>query len=287
MKLFPMKQMLSDAREGGYAIGAFEFWSLDSAQAVVNAAQELRVPVILQAGELEIAYIKSYADAAKIARMAADGVDIPVALHLDHGDTIEQVKSAIDAGFTSVMIDSSRLPYDENVEATLKVVEIASPCGVTVEAELGVLAGSEGKLSHSEAEATQTTPEEAARFARDTGVDVLAVAIGTAHGFYQYEPEINIGRLKKIAAAVSLPLVLHGGSGTPDAAVREAVSNGIAKINICTEFIAAYGKAYAYAQNADGFKYNVKSLFGKGAAAGQDLAYKKLEWFLNGKTAKL
>ena len=287
MRIVPMKQMLIDARDGGYAIGAFEFWSLDSARAVTQAAQALRVPVILQIGKYEVEYLNNYKNAAHIARICADDADIPVALHLDHGESIEQVKYAIDAGFSSVMIDSSGSPYDENVETTRKVVELAKPYAITVEAELGVLAGTEGAMSRSEAEATQTTPEEAARFVADTNVDILAVAIGTAHGFYNYVPEINIERLKKIAAVVSLPIVLHGGSGTPDSAVRQAIDNGVAKINICTEFIAAFGKAYVNSQASDGFKYNVPNLFGCAEKAGYDLAYKKMEWFLNGKTAKI
>jgi ketose-bisphosphate aldolase len=282
-----MKQILIDARKNGYAVGAFEFWSLDSARAVVKAAQELRVPVILQIGEFEVAHMDGYKNSAAIVQMAADLVDIPVALHLDHGETLEQVREAIDAGFTSVMIDSSHCSYEKNVEVTQKVVEMARPYNISVEAELGVLAGSEGKKSKSEEEASQTSPEEAGRFIADTGVDVLAVAIGTAHGFYNYEPHLNLERLEQIAKVVSEPLVLHGGSGTPDEAVQKAITKGIAKINICTEFIAAFSAGLTNAPSAPGFKYNVPNFFGMGYKSGYALAHKKIELFLNNKKAVL
>jgi len=282
-----MKQMLIDARHGGYALGAFEFWSLDSAQAVTQAAAALRVPVILQSGYIEAMHAGGFNQIAKLAEIAANDVDIPVALHWDHGESFEHVRAAIDAGFTSVMIDCSQLPFEENVEATRRVVEAARPFGVTVESELGVLAGSEGGIDRTEAEALQTTPEEALRFIRDTQTDILAIAIGSAHGFYKFEPKLNIARLKEIAAVVAEPLVLHGGSGIPVEQVTRAIDSGIAKVNICTEFIAAFGGAYTRVQAEDGFKYNVPNLFGAGKKSGYALAYEKIKLFLNGKAATL
>lgn len=273
-----MKEMLIEARSKKYAIGAFEFWSLDSAQAVVEAAQEQNMPVILQAGPLE-ADFAGIKNISKIARMAAEEASIPVALHADHFETYEDICRALDAGFTSVMIDASALPYKENVELTKRVVAAARQGNVTVEAELGKLAGSEAHLDISGEEALQTDPEDAKRFVEETGIDALAVAIGTVHGFYKFTPKINIERLKKIANKVGIPLVLHGGSGTPEEKVIEAIHNGIAKVNICTEFVYAYGKAYTETQGIPGFKYNIPALFGPAKEAGKKLAASKIKLF--------
>ncbi|MHB1485786.1 MAG: class II fructose-bisphosphate aldolase [Saccharofermentanales bacterium] len=279
MSLVTMKEILVPARKGKYALGAFEFWSLDSAQAVVEAAQELNMPVILQAGPLECEYAGSVKYLFNIAKMVADDASVPVALHLDHAETYEIVCEAIDAGFTSVMMDGSMLSFKDNIAITKKVVAAAKPWGITVEGEIGKLAGSEGNISTSDEEAAQTDPEEALIFVEETGIDALAVAIGTAHGFYKFTPKINIERLKMIAEKVSLPIVLHGGSGTPDEKVIESIKHGIAKVNICTEFLAAFGKAYIATQGADGFKYNVPGLFAPSKTAGKALAYSKIKLF--------
>jgi len=279
MPLVTMKEILVPAREQKYGVGAFEFWSLDSAQAVVEAAAEQNMPVILQTGELECEYAGGIKNLAKIAGMVAEEYPIPVALHLDHAEKYDFVLSAIDAGFTSVMIDASAKPFEENVALTRKVVEAAKPYGITVESELGRLIGNEGSISVDDAQAAQTDPEDARRFVEETGIDALAVAIGTVHGFYNFEPKINIERLKEIAAAVSIPLVLHGGSGTPDEKVQQAIANGIAKVNICTEFVAAYGKQYTATQAQEGFKYSIPSLFGPSKTAGKALAAAKIKLF--------
>lgn len=278
MPLVTMNEILIPARKEAYGVGAFEFWSLDSAEAVVEAAEELGMPVILQAGPLEVQYA-GIRNLYMITRAVAENTPIPVALHLDHGDTYELACRAIDAGFTSVMIDASHLSYEENVSITKKVVAAAKPGGVTVEAELGRLAGAEGNIDVSEEEVAQTDPDEAKKFVEETGIDALAVAIGTAHGFYKSIPRINIERLKRIAGKVGIPLVLHGGSGTPEEKVKEAVRNGIAKVNICTEFVAAFGKTYINTQNASGFKYSVPSLFAPSKAAGKELAASKIKLF--------
>ena len=279
MPLVTMKEILVPAREQKYGVGAFEFWSLDSAQAVVEAAAEQNMPVILQVGELECDYAGGIKNIYKLAKTVADEYPIPVALHLDHAEKFDFVLSAIDAGFTSVMIDASAKPFEENVALTRKVVEAAKPYGITVESELGRLIGNEGSISVDDAQAAQTDPEDARRFVEETGIDALAVAIGTVHGFYNFEPKINIDRLKEIAAAVSIPLVLHGGSGTPDEKVQQAIANGIAKVNICTEFVAAYGKQYTATQAQEGFKYSIPSLFGPSKAAGKALAAAKIKLF--------
>lgn len=274
--LVTMKEMLEIARKEKYAVGAFEFWSYDSARAVLKVAKELNVPAILQVGHFERDYMDGYENARIFAEMAAKEFDVPVALHLDHAETFEEVMKALKAGFTSVMIDGSMLPFEENVALTKRVVEAAREYGASVEAELGKLAGNEGLKSLEEEEAEQTSPDEAERFVELTGVDALAVAIGTAHGLYSRPPKININRLKEIAAKVEIPLVLHGGSGTPADKVEEAVANGIAKVNICTEFIVAFGKEYTRAQQSEGFSYNVEKLFKAGRSAAEELVKEKM-----------
>ena len=275
--LVNMREMLIDARKNGYAVGAFEFWSYDSARAIVSAADHLNMPVILQIGHFE----RDYLDGYKNARLVADMVSslfpsTPVALHLDHATEYEEVCKALDAGFTSVMIDASALPFEENIAITKKVVELANEYGASSEAELGTLAGNEGDVSNPE---MQTDPEQAHIFVNETDVDCLAVAIGTAHGFYTKPPVINISRLKEIAGKVSIPLVLHGGSGTPDDKVQEAVRNGIAKVNICTELIASFGKRLSAVQCERDFKYNVFQFFREGMIAGEKLAESKIRLF--------
>ncbi len=275
--LVTMKEILTDARKRGYAVGAFEFWSYDSARAVVSAADRLGVPAILQIGHFERDYLDGYRNARRIAEMVAERYPlVPVALHLDHAESYEEIEKALEADFTSVMIDASSLPFEENVAITRKVVELAGKYGASTEAELGTLAGSEGAVEGTD---LQTDPCQAAEFAERTGIDSLAVAIGTAHGFYTKTPEINIGRLREIAGKVAIPLVLHGGSGTPEDKIREAVRNGIAKVNICTEFIAAFGRQISAEQQSPDFRYDVYRLFREGMLAGERLAESRMRLF--------
>ena len=279
MPLVTMKEILDKARNENYAVGAFEFWSLDSAQAVVETAAELKLPAILQAGFIECEFAGGIKNLYRIAKMVADDFPVPVALHLDHAEDYNFILSALDAGFTSVMIDASKMSFEENVNITRKVVEAARPYNVSVESELGKLAGIEGTLNVSEEEAAQTDPDDAKKFVEATGIDALAVAIGTAHGFYKFTPKINIDRLKKIEARVAIPLVLHGGSATPDDKVVEAINHGIAKVNICTEFVAAFGKQYIATQNQSEYKYSVPSLFAPSKQAGKTLVREKMKLF--------
>lgn len=279
MALVPMKEIMVEARRKGYALGAFEFWSLDSAQAVAEAASQMELPIILQVGPLEAQYAGSFEALSTIAKFVAGRVKIPIALHLDHAEEFEMVEDALKAGFTSVMIDASAKSFDENVEITLKTVKAARKFGASVESELGRLAGNEGNISTVDEQAFQTDPDEAADFVEKTGIDALAVAIGTAHGFYRFPPKLNLERLKNIAARVSVPLVLHGGSGTPDDQVVEAIRLGIAKVNICTEFVAAFGRQYMATQETPGFKYNVPALFRPSKEAGKQIALQKIKLF--------
>ncbi len=275
--LVTMKEMLVEARQKGYAVGAFEFWSYDSARCIVSTADKLNMPVILQVGHYERDYMDGYVNARKIADMMSQLFPkVPIALHLDHATTYEEVKIALEAGFTSVMIDASSLSYEENVSLTKKVVELAKNYQASTEAELGTLAGVEGNIEGVD---LQTDPLQASNFVKETGIDCLAVAIGTAHGFYTEEPKINIDRLKEIAKNVQIPLVLHGGSGTPSVKIQEAVINGVSKVNICTELISAFGKRLTETQTEQNFKYNVFQLFREGMIAGENLVEEKLRLF--------
>jgi fructose-bisphosphate aldolase class II len=250
------KELLLAARRGGYAVGAFNIQNLESLLAVVEAAVEERSPVIVAVTPGAIKYA-GLNHLAGLAKAAAESAPVPMALHLDHGEDIETVRKCLEAGFTSVMIDGSHLPFEENVALTRKVVELAHLRGVSVEGELGKLAGVE------EREAVLTDPDEAKEFVERTGVDALAVSIGTSHGAYKFkgEPRLDFERLRVIREKVDVPLVLHGASsvpqwiiekatkygaeltgakGIPEDHIRRAIELGITKINIDTDMRLAF-----------------------------------------------
>ena len=222
------EEMLKCQKEGT-AILATNFYNFETLTCVMKAAAETKAKVLLQLTRSSIDYM-GLGTAVKMARetMAAYGID--GGIHLDHGPSLELVRKCLDAGFDSVMIDASEKPFEENVETTAKAVEMAKSYGVPVEAELGYVA----KLGQEQGGGF-TTPEQAKTFVDATGVDSLAVAIGSSHGFYKQPPHLDIPRLKAIHAATPVPLVLHGSSGIPDDMVREAVANGICKVNLATE----------------------------------------------------
>lgn len=229
------KEMIQKARAGGYAVPAFNAENLEMVQAIVAAAAQLRSPVMIQTTPTTVKYL-TLRQAVAMVRAEAEAADIPVALHLDHCESFEGVRDAVQEGYTSVMIDGSKLPYEENIELTRKVVEMAAARGVTVEAELGTVGGKED--SHS-AQIAYTDPAEAVDFFTRTGVDIFAVAIGTAHGFYKGEPKLNFELLATLRDKIDAPLVLHGGSGIPDEMIRRTIALGINKVNFATELRAA------------------------------------------------
>lgn len=242
MALVGVAEMLKEAEKEGYAVGAFNTNNMEIAQAIVEAAEAERSPVIMQASQGAIAYA-GLEYITSLAMLAAAKATVPVALNLDHGTSLAQVVQCIRSGFSAVMYDGSKLPLEENIAMTRKVLEIARPVGVSVEAELGKIGGTEDDITVSEKEALFTDPDEAAYFVRETGIDCLAVAIGTAHGQYQGEPKLDFERLEKIRALTQLPIVLHGSSGVPDAAIKEAIRLGIRKINIDTNIREAFVRA--------------------------------------------
>lgn len=234
MSLVTLREVLAQAQEGNYAVGAFNANNLEIVQAIMAAAESQNSPVIIQASQGAIKYA-GLEHISAMVRAAAATVSVPVVLHLDHGTDFDQVMRCIHAGFTSVMIDASQYPLAENIARVKKVVEVAQTVGVSVEAELGRIGGTEDQVSVSEAEAFFTDPKEAVHFVEETGVDALAVSIGTAHGPYKGEPKLDLERLSKIKELCTLPIVLHGASGVPEDAIRAAIERGVCKINIDTE----------------------------------------------------
>ena len=239
MPLVPVRDLLFDARKRGYAVGAFNCNNMEIVQAIVGAAQAERSPVIIQASQGAIKYAGlEYISA--LGRLAAEKASVPVALHLDHGTSFEQVVQCIRHGFSSVMIDGSKLSFEDNVSLTLEVIKVARAVGVSVEAELGKIGGTEDDITVSEREAALTDPQEAKEFAERTGVDALAVAIGTAHGVYKGKPELDFDRLREISNLIDIPIVLHGSSGVPEEDIRKAVQIGVRKVNIDTDVREAF-----------------------------------------------
>ena len=227
------KKILTDAQRNQYAVAAFNVYSLETVQAAIKVAEQENQPVIIALGERYFPTVDVEGFAAMVKAMA-EKATVPVALHLDHAYEKESIIRAIRCGFTSVMFDGSAHPFEENVRLTKEIVEIVHMAGVSVEAEIGSLA--KGEFSdEEEGTGTLTDPKAAKAFVEATGVDFLAAAIGTVHGMYKGEPKIDLPLLKRIQQAVDLPLVLHGGSGTPEAVVKEAVQLGICKVNVNTE----------------------------------------------------
>jgi fructose-bisphosphate aldolase class II len=278
MALVPMSLLLEQARKGGYAVGAFNANNLEIVQGIVEAADELESPVILQASQGAIKYAGvDYITA--IVKTASEKVKVPVALHLDHGTSFEQAVQCIRAGFSAVMFDGSKHSFEDNIANTLAVVRVARPAGVSVEAELGKIGGTEDDISVSDRDAMMTVPEEAQEFVRRTGVDALAVAIGTAHGPYKGEPRLDFDRLQKIRNLVDVPLVLHGASGVPEEAIQKAISIGICKINIDTDLRQAFTAAVKQVLAEKPGEIDPRKLLGPGREALKQVAKQKIQLF--------
>ena len=264
MPLVTSEKMLLDAQKGGYAIGAFNVENMEMVKAVLAAAEELKAPVMLQTtpGTIKYGTVETY---AAIVKAEAEKVSVPVCLHLDHGNSFELAVQAMKAGYTSVMIDGSHEDFENNIAITKKVVDVAKAIGIPVEAELGKVGGKEDDL---EADAdTNTDPMEAKEFAERTGISSLAVAIGTAHGFYVGTPVLDKPRVSAIKEVVSVPLVLHGASGLSEEDVRECVERGMCKVNFATELRAAYTAAVKKLLEEKPETYDPKKLGNVGMAA--------------------
>ena len=245
-------EILKDALHNHYAVPAFSAHSFDMVDAILEESQSENYPVIIQIGQRAIRnqQMQSLSD---YIRYRAQSLTVPVVIHLDHSHDFSQVVQALRAGFTSCMIDASLLPFGENVALTRDVVHVCHSVSVPVEGELGTIGGVEDDAYVAEEDVVYTPVDAAAHFVAQTGVDSLAVAIGSAHGMYRREPKLDLERLKQIQEAVRIPIVLHGGSGIPREQVRKAISLGIAKINFDTELRIAFmnGWREAVRENAD------------------------------------
>lgn len=239
MSLVSSKQILLHAQEKGYAVGAFNVENMEMIQAVIGAAEELNAPVIIQTTPSTVKYAGTDLFFAN-AMAAAKNAKVPVVMHLDHGNSFGLAMKAFRSGYTSIMIDGSAESFEENIALSRKVVEVCHTSGVTVEAELGEVGGKEDDLNAGDG--IYTDPDKAKEFVDATGIDSLAVAIGTAHGIYKGEPKVDIERLAKIREKVSIPLVLHGTSGVPDDTVRKCIGLGISKVNYATDLRIAFTK---------------------------------------------
>jgi len=234
MPLVSMNEFLPKAKANKFAVGQFNMNNLEFAKAIVEAAMEENSPFIFGVSEGALKYMGIEYTVA-IAEAAAKQSGLPIALHLDHGSSFEVAMKCIRAGFSSVMFDGSHYGLEENIELTKQVVKAARAMGVSVEGELGTIGGVEDDISVDEEHASLAKPEEAIRFYEETGVDCLAIAVGTAHGMYKGEPKIHYDIIEKVTAAIPVPVVLHGGSGVPDDAIRQSIKAGVGKINVNTE----------------------------------------------------
>ena len=241
--LVNMKEMLADAAKNNYAVGGFNCSSLESGMAAVRASEETGMPFVLQFAPVHEQYL-AMSVAGPLMLQLARAAKTPVAVHLDHGSSVEVCLRALAMGFTSVMFDGSALSYEDNKAATAAVAKTAHALGATIEAELGSMPHNyNGELGNYAPEDFYTQPEDAAEFAGDTGVDALAISFGTVHGIYKTTPKLSFDVIKKVRAATNgLPLVMHGGSGLTDADYREAVSCGIRKVNYYTYGAIAGGR---------------------------------------------
>lgn len=242
MKIVSTREMLNKAQREGYAVPAFNIHNLETLQVVVETAAELKSPVILAGTPSTINYaggefIVSMAD------VAAGKYDIPIAIHLDHYEEVDEIEEYIKLGFRSAMIDASHKAYEDNIATVKQVVEFAHKYDTTVEAELGRLGGQEDDLIVDEKDTKYTNPKQAKEFVEKTGIDSLAVAIGTAHGLYKGVAKLDFDRLKEIRDMVDVPLVLHGASDIPDELVKKAISLGICKVNVATDLKIPFSDA--------------------------------------------
>ena len=234
MPFVSTKEMLKKAQEGSYAVGAFNAENMEMVQAIIAAAEAENAPVMIQTTPGTLKYAGPACFAGLVSRLGRDA-KVPVALHLDHGNSFELAEKCAQEGYTSLMIDGSLLPFEENIALTRRVVEMAGD--LPVEAELGTVGGKED--TH-EAQAQYTDPDEAAEFVSRTGISSFAVAIGTAHGVYKGEPKLDLNRLSEVRAKVDIPLVLHGTSGVPVDQVKECIRRGICKVNYATDLRIAF-----------------------------------------------
>lgn len=278
MALVSMKEMLEKAKEGKYAVGQFNINNLEYIQAILQAAEEEKSPVILGVSEGAGKYMGGFIAVVYMVKGLIESykITVPVAIHLDHGSSFEKCKEAVDAGFTSVMIDASHHPFEENIEITSNVVEYAHANGVSVEAELGTVGGDEdgviGGIMYAD-------PEECRKMVEATAIDCLAPALGSVHGPYHGEPNLGFKEMKEISELADLPLVLHGGSGIPLKDIQKAISLGTAKINVNTENQIAQTAVIREVLDNDKKVYDPRKYMGPGREAIKETVIGKIRDF--------
>lgn len=277
--LVNMRDLLQVAYENKFAVGSFNVANSEFVKVVVSAAEEQKSPAILQIHPNEINLVTD--EFVAYVREAASKSKVPFVIHLDHGATIEDITRSIRNGYTSVMMDASHLPFEENMTLTKKAVELAHIVGVSVEGELGTIGSNEGSSEGGTDEILYTDPDEAAIFVEKTGIDTLAVAVGTSHGLYPKTKDhsIKIDRLMKIHEKVKIPLVLHGGSDNPDEEIREAVKYGIAKINLSTDMKRAFYNQLRATLDENPDAYEPDLLMPEATKAAIELVKKKMDLF--------
>ncbi len=272
MRFVSAKDLVGRAAREGYAVPSFCVWNGETMRAALRAATRLRAPVMLMSGPGEFPLLPATLH-ARVARAVAEDFDLPAALHLDHGNSMEQVAECIEAGFTSVMLDFSARPYAENAAALRQVAALAQGRGVCVEGEIGAVGRVDDVTVEGAKASTLTEPDEAQRYAEETGVDLLAVSIGNAHGIYTRLPRFDFDRLERIHRAVRAPLVLHGGSGTSPEDLRRAISLGIAKVNVASELCKAVKDRLAEAWSSGRARW-VPETFAEAMPAYEEVALK-------------
>ncbi|AKS39643.1 fructose-bisphosphate aldolase [Anoxybacillus gonensis] len=279
MPLVSMTEMLKQALAGKYAVGQFNINNLEWTQAILAAAEEEKSPVILGVSEGAARYMGGFKTVVNMVKglMEDMNITVPVAIHLDHGSSFEKCKAAIDAGFTSVMIDASHHPFEENVEITSKVVEYAHARGVSVEAELGTVGGQEDDVV---AEGIiYANPDECEELVKRTGIDCLAPALGSVHGPYKGEPKLGFKEMEEIRDRTGVPLVLHGGTGIPTEQIQRAISLGTSKINVNTENQMAFTKVVREVLAKDEKVYDPRKFLGPGRDAIKETVIGKMREF--------
>lgn len=276
--LVNFNEMLQKAKKEHYAVPHFNINNLEWTKYILEECQELNVPVILGVSEGAAKYMGGFETIANMVKGLLNdlNITIPVCLHVDHGQSFETCKKAIDAGFTSVMIDASKKELDENIRITKEVVEYAHQKGVSVEAEVGHIGGTEDNITSEE---TNATLDECLAITNNTGIDALAPALGSVHGFYKGEPNLDFERMKLINETLSIPLVLHGGSGIPDDKIEKAIACGTSKINVNTELQVAWSEAVRRFLNENDKQYDPRKVIGSGEQAMKAKIREKVQLF--------
>ena len=272
MPLTTTTAMLRKAQEQGFAVGAFNVENMEMAQAIISAAEERRAPVILQTTPSTVRYAGTDLYAAMVSALAKEAT-VPVAMHLDHGDSFELCAKALRSGYTSVMIDGSKLPLEENIALTKSVTAMCSAVGVPVEGEIGRVGGKEDDL---ESDGGYTIPEEAVRFEKESGLFSMTVGVGTAHGFYKETPVLNKDLIVTLRGMLNAPMVLHGASGLSDQDVKDCISRGICKVNFATELRVAYTQGVQAAFEANPKVFDPKAYGKEGRQKVKELVMERM-----------